>query len=372
MTSWATPPAVLRAAVQHLDPPFGVLDDAALRANAADLVRRAGGRPIRVATKSVRIRALIRRDRRPARLRRAARLHAGRGAVAAAQRLRRRRGRLPDRRPGRARRADHASRSGRGDHADGRRSGPARPDRPGCAAGIRARGPGVPRARRRLPAGTRVHLGVRRSPVRHPPPPQRWPGPSPASPGFALVGMMAYEAQIAGVGNAGGAVRAAASCAGCSVGRPPSSPSVGPPRSPRCARSPTSSSSTAAAPARSRRTAAEPAVTEVAAGSGLFGPTCSTATAHFQPGRRVVLRAAGRAPARPPDRDPARRRLDRIRAARRATGCRCSPIRRACGTSARKGRRGADPGPRPGRPTGCRSATGCGCGTPRPASRPST
>ena len=64
---------MLRAAVSDLDPPFGVLDDAALRANAADLVRRAAGRPIRLATKSLRIRELIRRTVDP-RLRRAARL----------------------------------------------------------------------------------------------------------------------------------------------------------------------------------------------------------------------------------------------------------------------------------------------------------
>ena len=42
----------LRAATAHLDPPFGVIDADALAANAADLVRRAAGKPIRLASKS--------------------------------------------------------------------------------------------------------------------------------------------------------------------------------------------------------------------------------------------------------------------------------------------------------------------------------
>ncbi len=46
-------------ATAHLEPPFAVVDLAAFRANAADLVRRAQGVPIRVASKSVRARALI-------------------------------------------------------------------------------------------------------------------------------------------------------------------------------------------------------------------------------------------------------------------------------------------------------------------------
>ena len=49
----------LSAATAHLDPPLAALDLAALRANAAELVSRAGGRPIRVASKSVRCRHVI-------------------------------------------------------------------------------------------------------------------------------------------------------------------------------------------------------------------------------------------------------------------------------------------------------------------------
>jgi D-serine deaminase-like pyridoxal phosphate-dependent protein len=46
-------------ATEGLEPPFAVVDLEAFRANATDLVRRARGKPIRVASKSVRCRALL-------------------------------------------------------------------------------------------------------------------------------------------------------------------------------------------------------------------------------------------------------------------------------------------------------------------------
>jgi D-serine deaminase-like pyridoxal phosphate-dependent protein len=48
----------LESATSDLDPPFAVVDMEALWANAADMTRRAGGKPIRLASKSVRCRAL--------------------------------------------------------------------------------------------------------------------------------------------------------------------------------------------------------------------------------------------------------------------------------------------------------------------------
>jgi D-serine deaminase-like pyridoxal phosphate-dependent protein len=51
----------LEPATRELDPPVAVLDLDALDGNADDLVRRAAGRPIRVASKSVRCRAVLRR-----------------------------------------------------------------------------------------------------------------------------------------------------------------------------------------------------------------------------------------------------------------------------------------------------------------------
>jgi D-serine deaminase-like pyridoxal phosphate-dependent protein len=44
----------LQAAAEHLQPPFGILDADAFAANAVDMVRRANGTPIRVASKSIR------------------------------------------------------------------------------------------------------------------------------------------------------------------------------------------------------------------------------------------------------------------------------------------------------------------------------
>jgi D-serine deaminase-like pyridoxal phosphate-dependent protein len=55
VTNW---PA-MEAATVHLDPPFAALDVAALDANAADLVRRAAGLPIRLASKSIRCRWVL-------------------------------------------------------------------------------------------------------------------------------------------------------------------------------------------------------------------------------------------------------------------------------------------------------------------------
>src|SRR3954468_16034625 len=54
------PATRLNRAPAPLDPPFAVLDLDALRANAADLVRRAAGKPIRLASKSVRCRSVLR------------------------------------------------------------------------------------------------------------------------------------------------------------------------------------------------------------------------------------------------------------------------------------------------------------------------
>ncbi|RCG30831.1 amino acid deaminase/aldolase [Sphaerisporangium album] len=48
-------------ATADLDPPFAILDMDALRANAAAMVRRAGGKPIRLASKSIRCREVLRR-----------------------------------------------------------------------------------------------------------------------------------------------------------------------------------------------------------------------------------------------------------------------------------------------------------------------
>src|ERR1044072_7816919 len=48
----------LDSATAHLDPVFAVVDLEALSFNTFDMVRRAAGKPIRIATKSVRCRAI--------------------------------------------------------------------------------------------------------------------------------------------------------------------------------------------------------------------------------------------------------------------------------------------------------------------------
>ncbi len=54
-----TGPTALQRATAALQPPFAVVDLAAMRAITDDMVRRAGGKPIRVASKSVRCREIL-------------------------------------------------------------------------------------------------------------------------------------------------------------------------------------------------------------------------------------------------------------------------------------------------------------------------
>ena len=49
---------MLNSATQAMDPPFAVIDLDAFDSNASDLMRRAGGVPLRLASKSLRVRAL--------------------------------------------------------------------------------------------------------------------------------------------------------------------------------------------------------------------------------------------------------------------------------------------------------------------------
>lgn len=61
MTARAADRARYDRATTHLDAPVAIVDLEAFDANADDLVRRAGGKPVRVASKSVRCRALLER-----------------------------------------------------------------------------------------------------------------------------------------------------------------------------------------------------------------------------------------------------------------------------------------------------------------------
>ena len=274
----------LAAATQDLEPPYAVIDLAALRYNVADLVRRANGTPIRLASKSVRSRTVI-RD--------VLAVPGFAGVLAYT---------LPealwladdiddlvvgypsvDRTALRALAGDDRLRSrvtvmiDSEDHLDL------------TAAALReVAGAGPIRvsldvdASLRL-AGGRVHLGARRSPLHSVEDVTRLARAVVSRPGFELVGLMAYEAQIAGVGD-----------------DPPSRlRGLGVRRMQR----------TSAAELRERRaavvaavrelaaiefvngggtgsaelTASEPAVTEVAAGSGLYAPTLFDHYTRFTP-----------------------------------------------------------------------------------------
>ena len=129
---------------------------------------------------------------------------------------------------------------------------------------------------------------------------------------------MAYEAQIAGVGD------------------DPAAPALRTQRDPGHAAPLGARAARRAAPrpsppsATSRRlefvngggtgsletTASEPAVTEVAAGSGLYGPALFDTYRHFQPAPGRVLRAVGGAPPVTAHGDGGRRRVDRLGHAR--------------------------------------------------------
>ncbi|HEX6886489.1 MAG TPA: alanine racemase [Candidatus Nanopelagicales bacterium] len=273
--------------------PLAILDVPAYRANAADLVRRARGRPIRLATKSLRVRAVIEEvAAMPGyagllaySLREALFLvHAGsshdlvvaypsvdRGAIAELA-------------------ADPSALAAitlmvdSVEHLDLIES----------AAAQAASGPAGPirvaidlDASYRPLGSDRLHLGVRRSPLFTPGDAATLARTIVRRPGLRLDGLMAYEAQIAGVGDRppGGAAARAKGAAIAQLQRR-SAAELAERRAAAVA------AVRAIAPLRFvngggtgslERTAAEEAVTEVAAGSGVFGPHLFDDYAAFRP-----------------------------------------------------------------------------------------
>ncbi len=280
--------ARLDAATAGLDPPLAVVDLGAFDANAADLARRAGGTPIRVASKSVRCVALLRRVLErdgfagimaftlpealwlaaqgfddllvayPTVDRGALRALAADGRAAAAITVM----------------VDDVA------HLDLVRDARA------------AAGPGAAPVRVCLdldaswrPVGGRLRIGARRSPMRTPEHAAALAREIVERDGLVLDGLMAYEAQIAGVGDAppgrrlyGAALRAM---------------QAGSARELRGRRAEVVAAVRRVAPdlrfvngggtGSLERTSAEDAVTEVAAGSGLYGPTLFDAYRRFTP-----------------------------------------------------------------------------------------
>jgi D-serine deaminase-like pyridoxal phosphate-dependent protein len=264
-------------ATADLDPPLAVLDLDALDANADDLVRRASGKPIRVASKSVRNRGVLRRVlARPGfagvlayTLPEALWLSGGDDPVStdvvvgypSADRSALRRLAADEDAAGRVTlmvdSVEHL------DLVDSLVPAGRRPALRICLdidASLRA-------------AGGRVHVGVRRSPVHSAADAAALARRVSDRRGFELVGLMAYEAQIAGVQDApagrplrGVAVRRMQQVSARElIGR----------------RAEVVAAVSAVAPLEFvngggtgsvERTAAEEAVTEVAAGSGLYCP----------------------------------------------------------------------------------------------------
>ena len=278
--------ARLERATADLDPPFAVVDLDAYRTNARDMLRRADGRPIRLASKSIRCRALLERT-----------LASDEGF----------RGTLAFTLPEALWLAEHGLRDlvvayptvDRG----ALRALAAREDDAGIAvmvddvaqldlidAAVREAGGARPirvcidADASWRPLGGRVHIGVRRSPLHAPEQVAALAREIAARPASQLVGLMAYEAQIAGLGD-----------------RPAGKPLLGlalravqraSMRELAERRAAIVAAVEAIAPLELvngggtgsiESTAAEPAVTEVAAGSGLYGPTLFDAYSRFRP-----------------------------------------------------------------------------------------
>ncbi|MER7202884.1 alanine racemase [Streptomyces sp. CB01635] len=273
-----TPRAADRArydrATAHLDAPVAIVDLEAFDANADDLVRRAGGKPIRVASKSVRCRALLERVL-------ARDGFAGVMSFTLAESL-------------------WLARSGFEDvllaYPSADRAGfaeLAHDPKPAAAVTVMVDDPAQLRliddardgGREEIRVcleldtswqvlGGRVRVGARRSPLRSPAQVADMARAVARRPGFRLVGVMAYEGHVAGVGDAvaGRPVRSRAIRLMQAAAR--KELTVRRAEVVRAVRTvaPDLEFVNGGGTGSVQHTAAEPAVTEIAAGSGLYVP----------------------------------------------------------------------------------------------------
>jgi len=207
MRPWLEPSVhwpALTEATRHLDAPVGALHVEALRWNAHEMLRRAAGTPIRIATKSIRVRSVI--DALLA-------LPGYRGVLAytlaEAIWLAERMPQLDDLVVGYPTAATEGIRR-LGTDADLARRITIMVDSPEQLDLVDAVLPPDGREEIRVcleldaswHAPVLGHLGVRRSPVHEPEDAGALAAYVAGRPGFRVVGMMAYEAQVAGVANA--------------------------------------------------------------------------------------------------------------------------------------------------------------------------
>ncbi len=261
-------------ATAHLDAPLALVDLDAFDANAADLVRRAGGKPLRVASKSVRCRALLERVL-------AMDGFSGVMSYTLAESLWLARSGVPDvllAYPS-ADRAGYAELAG-----DAKLAGAVTVmvDDPAQLALIDASREGGREEIRvcleldtslRL-LGGRVRIGARRSPLHSPADLAELARLVQRRPGFRLVGVMAYEAHVAGVGDAvpGAALRSrAVRLMQAAARRELAARRAAAVRAVRSV-APELEFVNGGGTGSVQHTAAEEAVTEVAAGSGLYVP----------------------------------------------------------------------------------------------------
>jgi D-serine deaminase-like pyridoxal phosphate-dependent protein len=279
--------ARLERATAGLEAPFALVDLDAFEANAADLARRAAGKPIRLASKSLRCRALQGR---------ALALPAFRGTLAYT---------LPE--------AMWLAAHGVEDllvaypTADrvalrelGRRPRAAivmvdDREQLDLIEGALEAGDGPIRVCLDIDAGWRafggrVRAGARRSPVRTAAQAAALAGEIAARERLTLVGIMAYEAQIAGVGDAppgrpwrGRAIRAMQSRSGRELAERRGEIVAAVGAALELAGAPPLELVNGGGTGSLESTGAEPAVTELAAGSGLYGPTLFDAYRAFAP-----------------------------------------------------------------------------------------
>ncbi len=342
----------LDAATAHLDAPFAIIDMAALHANAAAMASRAHGKPIRLASKSVRCRHLIEQ---------VLLLEGFRGILAYT---------LPE--------ALWLAACGTSNdivvaYPTADRSALARlVADPAAAASITvmvdstdhldliekiAAEQADPQPIRiaididagYLAFGGRFRAGARRSPVRTPDDAVTLARAIIARPGLQLVGLMAYEGQIAGVGD-----------------NPPGRPiyAVGVRLMQRKSAAELAARRAAIVAAiraltplefvngggtgSLEATSAEPAVTEIGAGSGLYHPTLFDAYRRLHRAASGDVCAAHRPPPGPGSGNCTGRRISGVRARSAEPGAVTVPSWRAQAGLRRRRRRSADAAARPG------------------------